>query len=742
MKIELKTNTMYVLSGLPGSGKSSFLKNNLEKKIIKKNMIISSDKIRKKILGKQYSSKNNELILNLSGEADGAVFSILESVVNEKAKEHLLCFIDACNVTETDRARWARIARRHNMSVEVLIFNESIETCLERNSQRDFNIPDEHIASFENKFERTSILPYQYITSDSVIDFIPKNEIEDVKIDIIGDVHGLYKEMLLLLNKLGYQIVNGIAKHEDNRKLLFLGDIVDRGLESIETLKFVRANVKAGHLAVLGNHEIKLINNFYKREKGEAPHGSAAVLKTFVDFLREIPEKNQKEYIQWLEKLPIYYVVKTEKENFVCLHGNIIHFDERTTLRTDMLYGSTRAFVKVNEDTDKAYQKLYNNKVNKYTLIRGHIPQISEQKNVMSLEEQQCFEGYLTCLRLDTYLKHFSKEKAIVRLKTDFNYEKVRKNTYIFKKMNSLIEEKLVVANEDESKMLKIFKYTKSVFFKNLWNKDKALLKARGLVLDIEGNIAQHPFTKVFNYGENDAGLDMSNKKEIIAVEKLNGFLGCISKHPFKNDLLITTTGSFDSDFVGYIKDFLDAKIKGNLLKYFALNGNKTLMFEVIHPKDPHIISYKEEDMGLWLIGARGLQEYEEELSEVILDNIAKTLSFKRPKWFKTTLGELKEMVKVSDLEGYMVREVSDTEKILFKFKTPYYLTTKFLGRMSNDNIKFMFSSPNKFKEKVDEEFYPIIDMITKKFSVEEFLSYENLEKISILRDMINHSRD
>ncbi len=40
MKIELKTNTMYVLSGLPGSGKSSFLKNNLEKKIIKKNMII------------------------------------------------------------------------------------------------------------------------------------------------------------------------------------------------------------------------------------------------------------------------------------------------------------------------------------------------------------------------------------------------------------------------------------------------------------------------------------------------------------------------------------------------------------------------------------------------------------------------------------------------------------------------------------------------------------------------------
>lgn len=725
----LKTNTMYILSGVPGSGKSTFLSRNVKEGNIAKNMIVSSDKLRKKILGKKYSLINDELVEDLSSHADETVFNIIEKTLNEKCKEHLTCFVDATNTTEIDRARWARIAKKHNMSAEVLIFDESIETCIERNAKRDRQVPEETIQRFSEKLERKSLLPYHTITSDELIQFTPKNQINGEKLDIIGDVHGLYTEMIAFIKELGYTIQEDVATHPDGRKLLFLGDLVDRGPDSIKVLKFLYKNVKAGHYSIQGNHEVKLINNFYKKEKGLAPTGSVAVLKTFIEFLKEIPEKLHKSYIKFLEELPVYYIIDGKH---VCVHANVMEFNPLTTLRTDMLYGSTRVYQKVNADTDKAYQKLFDKGINKYSLIRGHVPQTSKQKNVLSLEEEQCFEGYLACLRLDLGITQ--------RYKTEFNYEKVKKETLLLRKMNKLEKEGLVSYSEDDTNLLRIYKYSKQVFFKNLWSKDQALLRARGLVLDVEGNIVQNPFTKVFNYGENGTGLDMKDKREVIAVEKLNGFLGCISKHPFKQDLLITTTGSFSSDFVGYIKDFVDAKVKGNLLKYFALHGNKTLMFEVIHPNDPHIISYNEKDQGLWLIGARELNSDSVELKEAELDSIASILSFRRPQHFRTTLGELKEIVRNSSLEGYMVRDTAD-EKTLLKFKTPYYLTTKFLGRMGESNIKFMFGNPYKFKEKVDEEFYPIVDAVVKNVELNKFLEMENTERVSFVRELINDLR-
>jgi predicted kinase len=736
--MKLKTNTLYILSGIPGCGKSTFIKNNIKKGIINKDMVVSSDKIRKNILGKVYDLTDGKLFKDYSSEADGKVFEIMENMIEEKTKEHLVCFVDATNTSEQERNRWNKIAKKHNMKSEVLIFEESLETCIERNLKRKRSLSLDVLEKFNNRLERKSLLPYRLITSNEIIEFEPLNVLNESKIDVIGDVHGLYSDLILLLNKLGY---DKDLNHKEGRKLLFVGDLIDRGPDSIEVLELVFKAVQKGHYCIQGNHEIKLLNNWVHYNKGESPYGSPAVIKTFVDFLTKIPEKEQQKYIDFLSKLPTYYIVNTEKESFVCVHANVIHFDPVITLRTDLLYGSCRVYNKEKEDTDKAYQTLFEKGKNKYTLIRGHLKLKSKQNNVFSVEEEQCFNGYLTGIQLDKIaIKGKDRfEEARVRVKTTFNYKTYQKETNLSKTVKELIENKLVVFKEDDSKLLKIYKYSKSVFFKNLWDKNEVLLKTRGLVLDLNGDIVQHPFTKVFNYGENSTGLNYSDKKEVIAVEKLNGFLGCISKHPYKNELLITTTGSFDSDFVGYIKDFIDPKLKGEMLRYLSKN-NLTLMFEVIHPNDPHIIKYEESEQGLYLIGARGKKEFDNELAEESLDLIAEELSFKRAKWFKILFGELKELVKNTKLEGYMVRDIN-TDKILLKFKSPYYLTTKFIGRMSDNNIKFMYSAPNKFKEKVDEEFYPIVDEIVEMITLEEFLSLTNEDKISRVRDLINNSR-
>lgn len=77
--------------------------------------------------------------------------------------------------------------------------------------------------------------------------------------DIIGDVHGELEALEMLLEKLGYQ---ESGYHPEGRKLVFLGDLVDRGPDSPGVLEKVIELVNSGHAqCVLGNHELNLLRD-------------------------------------------------------------------------------------------------------------------------------------------------------------------------------------------------------------------------------------------------------------------------------------------------------------------------------------------------------------------------------------------------------------------------------------------------------------------------------------------------
>ena len=68
------------------------------------------------------------------------------------------------------------------------------------------------------------------------------------KYDIIGDIHGHADELQALLEILGYQQ----GSHPEGRKVIFLGDYIDRGPKIREVLETVRGMVDAGQaLAIL-----------------------------------------------------------------------------------------------------------------------------------------------------------------------------------------------------------------------------------------------------------------------------------------------------------------------------------------------------------------------------------------------------------------------------------------------------------------------------------------------------------
>lgn len=93
------------------------------------------------------------------------------------------------------------------------------------------------------------------------------------------------------------------------------------------------------------------------------------------------------------------------------------------------------------------------------------------------------------------------------------------------------------------------------------------------------GNIVQHPFDKIFNYGENGTALHIKDEHKVQNGREAQWFSRMHYEASLqKNELLVTTTGSFDSDFVGYIQDFITPDLKERFLAHFK-ETDETLMF-------------------------------------------------------------------------------------------------------------------------------------------------------------------
>ena len=80
--------------------------------------------------------------------------------------------------------------------------------------------------------------------------------------DIIGDVHGHAEMLKALLKELGYRHGSGTWRHDGGRKAIFVGDLIDRGPEQMETVEIVRRMVDQDvALCIMGNHEYNAIQH-------------------------------------------------------------------------------------------------------------------------------------------------------------------------------------------------------------------------------------------------------------------------------------------------------------------------------------------------------------------------------------------------------------------------------------------------------------------------------------------------
>ena len=264
-----------------------------------------------------------------------------------------------------------------------------------------------------------------------------------------------------------------------------------------------------------------------------------------------------------------------------------------------------------------------------------------------------------------------------------------------------------------------VHKYHRKVFFKNLWHEDSRLVESRGRVYNSSGDVVINPFTKIFNYKENNTNLDRNEK--CLVIEKINGFMAGVTWVPDVNDVVVSTTGSLDSDYGEMAKEMMP-----KVIEYVRTRKEPiTYIFEIVHPNDPHIIP---ENIGVYLIGMREVNNtthYKTDKSkETRLDYIAKLMKAMRPVFYLSNFDEVLEEMKSCKHEGFMV--YGESGKVL-KLKSPYYLSSKALARKKD--------IMTLDKSRVDEEFYPLIDEIKDN---DYFNNLSEQERLDFIRNYFN----
>lgn len=241
-----------------------------------------------------------------------------------------------------------------------------------------------------------------------------------MKVDIIGDIHGCYEELLELLEVLGYKNKGSQWVHPDKRKLVFIGDLMDRGPSSLKVIELVYQLVTKDKIAkyIPGNHCDKLYRYFLGNNV-KIQHG----LETTVEEYEALNAKEQvairNKMIRLYEQAPLY--LEIPEVNVVIAHAGIKEsligrYDKK--VKTFVLYGDiTGEKLPDGRPVRRDWAKQY---TGERWIVYGHTPVLEPRfvNKTVNIDTGCVFGNKLTAFRLP-------EEKIIsVASKQPFNEEK------------------------------------------------------------------------------------------------------------------------------------------------------------------------------------------------------------------------------------------------------------------------------------------------------------------------------
>lgn len=269
------------------------------------------------------------------------------------------------------------------------------------------------IETAKNISKKHGLFPYIIESKEEIktIEIIPMpfdKRHETNGIDFIGDVHGCAKELLMLLDRLGYMkegwsfkdeadYLPYIQKHPEGRKTLLLGDITDRGPYNLASLLIAQRLDEIGMLRVLGNHDEKCAR-VLQGANIRLPKG----LQKTISEISKIPYKEAIKLGEWLGDAQTQLIL--DEGRVIAAHAGLDSENQGKNTgksRSFALYGLGTNDGRKDENGYPIRIDWAQDYKSDVVVVHGHIvhKHVREINNVISIDTGCVFGGKLTAYR-------------------------------------------------------------------------------------------------------------------------------------------------------------------------------------------------------------------------------------------------------------------------------------------------------------------------------------------------------
>ncbi|WP_315907131.1 polynucleotide kinase-phosphatase [Priestia koreensis] len=441
MNLYIPYSGIILFVGPSNSGKSTLIQELIQKQQILSSEVVSSDTFRVLTSDIEFMDWTNrpkdeaDVLYNQYQQISKAAFTLMDSLIEARCKLNKVTFVDATHLHPDDRKKYIEMGRRHHVPVVAIVLGVDQDTLLARDQNRDNPRGKRRIKQQYQVFKREKRFMKKegyrsvyFLSDDKNFTFVreKRNPLEidaSSGIDIIGDIHGCYDEMIELLEKLGYQKnEESYFIHPEGRKFLSLGDIMSRGPKSLQTMTFFSRHIKKGLGYMIDSNHGWKIARWLDGRNVMLSHGDERVEKELQQFQQELGDEETANLKQNLKEMlmnaPSHYILtKNGVATLVCTHAGIKDefIGKQSQIISDFCrYGESDGF----HESGKPIRKDWSiHHATSTLIVWGHDPKKKPLTvhNTVNIDQGVVFGGELTALRYP------EQEFVAVQAKKDYS---------------------------------------------------------------------------------------------------------------------------------------------------------------------------------------------------------------------------------------------------------------------------------------------------------------------------------
>ena len=677
--------SLLLFRGAPGCGKSTYIDTHGLRPFA-----LSADEIR---LQCQSAQQNIYGATEISQNNEKNVWSMLYKLLEIRMSHGEFTVIDATNSKTEEINRYKEMCEQHRYRMFIIDFTGlPIEECKRRNASRDVykRVPEEVIDKMYSRFANQPIPSgVKVIDPDHLEElFIKRFDMSKYeKVVHIGDIHGCYTALKTYLK-------NGF---NDNYMYIFLGDLLDRGIENVEVMNFmIEAAQRKNVLILEGDHD----KSFWIYANGGFSRNEAFELKTKLQLMDAgIDPSKIRQLYRKLGQCAWY--TYGDKEILVT-HGGIATMPENLTfMATSQM---VRGVGKYNDYEQIADTWMETTKENQYQIF-GHRNTKTDptqlRDRVFDLEGKVEYGGHLRVVEIDKDGFHTVEIKNDVFAEPEAVEAKDQSlEMSVLETVEAMRENRFII--EKKFGNISSFNFSKEAFLDGVWNKQTIV--ARGLYINTRTmNVVARGFNKFFNINERpETKLEMlqySLQFPVTCYVKENGYLGLVSYNEETDDLFITSKSTPEGDFSTWLREAVYNKMTPEAIakmKEIAKNDKVTFIFENVDMKhDPHIIEYPKSELYLLAIIKNDIKFAQYDYDQVV--NIGNELGLKTKTKAYTinSYSEFFDWYNEVTAEGYEYDSriiegfvIEDANGFMVKVKLNYYSFWKCMRHVAQVTLR------------------------------------------------------